>query len=378
MALIFDQTTTTPQTHVLIIGVGGYPYLKEGTNATPQQASVANQLGQLSSPGFSARAFCETIIDLEKSGSWQQPLGSIEVLLSPHADDNVLLYGKPNEPATLQNIRDAYWRWKARCDAHADNIAVFYFCGHGLDNGEHFLLSEDFGKNPYNSWEGAFAFDSTRRAFFTCKAKTQLFFIDACRQLTPDMLTIQLPLNPIENPSLFAKDCMYNLTQKAAAANESAYGRKNEVSFYTAALIGALKGNAAEAGDDGWYIQLSSIASKMNELLQSTTPDAAINQRCVNTTSDSTVILHLHKPPQVKIRLTCNPNTALEKATLFCKDGDDNPVHSRDPHPSPWEFTLEAGIYRLGASFPQGTYRDKSLLKQVEPPAAASTLNCMP
>ncbi|MFT3678681.1 MAG: caspase family protein [Ferruginibacter sp.] len=377
MALLFQNIKPIPQTHVFVIGIGGYPYLDKGIRATPQLSGAARQLGQLSSPGYSARAFCETVLDLENAGNWQQPLGSLEVLLSPHPEDTISLPGLTNEAATLQNIKDAYWRWKARCDTNADNIAVFYYCGHGLDNGEHFLLTEDFGRNPHNPWEGTIAFDSTRRAFFSCKAKTQLFFVDACRQLTPDMLSTQLPLNPIEQPNLFSKDCLYNLTQKAAAANESAYGRKNEISYYTSALIGALKGNAAEADEDGWCIQLSGIATKMNELIQAAAPESGFFQRCVNFTSDSTIIVRLSRPPQVKVKVMCNPTVALEKATLYCRDGDDNPVNTRAPESAPWEFSLDAGIYRLGASFPQGQYRDKSILTQMLPPFAKQTLNCM-
>ena len=82
MALFFDQIQQEPQTHVLIIGVGNYPFLSGGANELQQEFDGAQLLAQLSSPPISAEAFYQTAIELHESNSWIKPLGSVEVLIS--------------------------------------------------------------------------------------------------------------------------------------------------------------------------------------------------------------------------------------------------------------------------------------------------------
>lgn len=49
--------------HVLLIGVGGYPFLTGGENQLPQTNDLA-RLRQLSSPQFSVEAIYNTLLDL--------------------------------------------------------------------------------------------------------------------------------------------------------------------------------------------------------------------------------------------------------------------------------------------------------------------------
>lgn len=377
MALFFDQIQQIPQTHIFIIGVGGYPYLNGGIKAVQQTFDGAQLLGQLSSPPVSAEAFFDTAMALHHSGSWIKPLGSIEVLLSPSPSSVNIFTGKTLEAATIGNIKKAYRAWKKRCDTNADNVAIFFFCGHGLDKAEHYLLAEDFGETPENPWEGSFAFDMTRRAFFSCAARTQLFFVDACRQLTSDMLKTDLPMNPIEPPSLMARDCTFNLTQKAAASNESAYGKKNEVSFYTKALIGAIKGNAVNNDTGEWRVAMGALASKMNSFLQLEAPGEGYPQRCISTTSDTTDIIRFTTPPLVPLTVTCVPDAALAFANLACRDANTNQAQTRLPSATPWKTQIQAGLYQIEASFNEGPYKPTAIFRSVMPPSANQSLNCV-
>jgi len=377
MALYFNQIQQKPQTHILIIGVGGYPYLNGGAQAIPQTFDGAQLLGQLSSPPVSAEAFYNMAMELHNEGAWIKPLGSINVLVSPDPSAGNLFAGQTLEPATISNIENAYLDWKKLCNSDPENVAIFFFCGHGLDKGEHYLLAEDFGQRADNPWKGSFAFDMTRRAFFSCKARTQLFFIDACRQLTSDMLRTDLPANPIEPPSMLARDCAFNLTQKAAAANESAYGKKNEVSFYTKALIGALKGNASNNDIGEWRIATGTLSYKMNSFLQLEAPGEGYPQRCISTTSDTTDIIRFTKPPMVPLKVTCTPDAALPFAELSCLDPNTNQGERRAPQGDPWETRIKAGLYKIEANFSGGQYRSNAIFRLVTPPSVNQILNCM-
>lgn len=188
MALIFpDNRGNSPSTHVLIIGVGGYRHLQGGTTPSQEVVDKVGVLGQLTSPPCSVIAFAQHL--LSSHADLRSPLGSIDLLISPTPNDSQPFpVGINVGPATLNDIQTSYGVWRKRCNRHKDNIAIFYFCGHGLEKEEQFLLAEDFGANPNNPWLGAFSFTSTRLAFHGCLAETQCFFIDACRNITSAML----------------------------------------------------------------------------------------------------------------------------------------------------------------------------------------------
>jgi hypothetical protein len=87
----------------------------------------------------------------------QAPLGSIELLLSPATINYELPDGgfKQVDAATTPNIQAAFNNWYARANKSEKNVAVFYFCGHGLESDVTLLLLEDFGSNPNNLWDHA-------------------------------------------------------------------------------------------------------------------------------------------------------------------------------------------------------------------------------
>lgn len=303
-------------------------------------------------------------------------MGSIEVLLSPLANDESTFAGQDIDNANMSNIENSYWEWKQRCNEHPDNVAIFYFCGHGFEKDEQYLLAEDFGKTPHNPWSGCFAFDLTRRGFSTCKANTQLFFVDACRQITSDMLTTDFRVMPIDPPNLLAKDCLYRLTQQAAAINESAYGKKNDVSFYTQALINALRGDASTGDNGDWVVNTGVLASKMTSFIKNIASDQGYKQRCISTTSDVTDIIRFIEPPSLSLTVTCDPFNALRFAELSYHNLNTNFGDRREPKIKPWQINIKPGIYKVQADFPGNQYKNNSVFEKFVPPSVLQTLKC--
>ena len=380
MALVINKTAdNTPQTHVLIIGVGHYPYLSGGASTVPQTFGGVNQLTQLTSPCISAKAFCETVLSFDKPNAsirWKQSLGSVELLLSPLPQQIGNMADIPYDAATRVNIENAYREWKQRCNTHSENIAVFYFCGHGLEKESQFLLAEDFGRNPDNPWNGAIDMDLTRRAFHACKANTQLFFIDACRQVTASMLTHQLSVSAIDIPSMLTADCLYNLTLKGAANNESAFGRRDDISYFTKALINGLTGHAATKVNDDWVIITGTLASKMTQFIQLLEPGQGFRQRCTSNLSDSTDVIHFGGPPEVDLFVSCDPDEALAAAELTYENLHTSVKESRAPLKDPWKVRVAAGVYNLSAQFQQPPFQNGSKVCFVMPPIVNEKILC--
>jgi hypothetical protein len=382
MSLVFDRIGDCPQTHVLIIGIGGYPWLKDGLKWSPGQNVFFASMGQLSSAPVSAAAFYKTVIDLHEGGEskqdqWIRPLGSIELLISDVPGTHPILPSLEYDGATWENIYEAYRQWKKRCDSHPDNVAIFYFCGHGLEKANQYLLAEDFGKLEGNPWRHAINIDQTRRAFHGCKAETQVFFIDACRLVALDFLDRDIDIAALDHAEHLGQDCKYNLTQKAAAHNESAFGRVNTASIYTSALIKVLRGQAASVADEEWVIETRDISGRIHELMDMVEPGQGYDQRCTHTSNMTTTLIRFNEPPDVIISLTCDPEEALAVAELSCLNADSKALQSRPPLPTPWDVNVKAGIYLVSARFLEDRYRPASKHVTANPPIIKKALRCL-
>src|ERR1700730_14586770 len=120
MTTVYERNSPVgPGVHVLAIGVGRYPYLIGGSGRLTN-----NPLGlaQLSSPPVSVKAvidwFLASLVAPGTAG-FANPvtaLSSVEALASSDAPVSVASAGGvvQLEPATKQNIQDAFERWLAR------------------------------------------------------------------------------------------------------------------------------------------------------------------------------------------------------------------------------------------------------------------------
>jgi hypothetical protein len=97
-------------------------------------------LKQLSSPPLSAVALASWFLGRQNPTPGatgfhnpNAPLATVEMLFSPSQP-----YTRPDsaevlvEAATRANIAQGFERWLERAAAHDENVAVFYFCGHGV------------------------------------------------------------------------------------------------------------------------------------------------------------------------------------------------------------------------------------------------------
>ncbi|WP_299252569.1 caspase family protein [uncultured Aquimarina sp.] len=351
MALIYDQINGEAQTHVLIIGVGGYRYLSEGTEEKVQNYERVGILKQLSSPPKSALAFRDHLLEIEndEQKGFVKPLGSIELLISPSPKDPFPGEdGEQFEASNFDNVSRAYNDWKQRCDSHVDNVAIFFFSGHGVEKKDHYLLTEDFGANPNNPWlNGSFTFNKTRNAFHSCKASTQCFFIDSCRKINAGMLQSDLPDIPLDVPLLTTPDCKHDLTMKAAAHNEAAYGPQKKPSFFTQSIIKALQGYAADKRGGQWAVNTGDIAMQIHNILRMIKSTEGYKQRCVYTASEPSGIITFSKAPPAHLSVACDPAEATNVSKLKCKALEGETEFTEDPKSESWELDMIAGYYTL-------------------------------
>jgi Caspase domain len=369
MALILDRPIQGPATHALVIGVGGYDYLPGGSSDRKMpRATRFGNIGQLTSPPRSARAFAR-FLTTSRVDDWAAPLSTVDLLISTApGDDGFSAKSEQYERPTRQAIQDAFDRWWVRCDtADGTNIAIFYFCGHGLQATNQILLASDVGSTG-NPWMHAFDLNKTRQAFRANRAKTQMFFVDACREVTTSTIEVPDPAAPAlrEPEQRQVEHCEHDLTIQATAGTKKAYGPERQISYFTEALLRAFAGGAAGRQGGRWWVRSDLIASRIGDLVRLA---GGTEQRPVPTIQAPVTLYQLDCIPEVSLEFGCDPAEATSMAELAYARLMDGPRQQR-PHRKaiPWRLSVPAGVYKLEAAFPDRTFRDAAIAVPVESP----------
>lgn len=375
MALIFNLAHAEPSIHAFIIGIGAYPYLVGGANPKNQILDGVSKIDQLISPPLSSMGFYNTLIDLNQSGNLSFPLGSVEFFASEIPGSNLIPAELQSDEPNRLNIANAFDAWVNRCESNSKNLAVFYFCGHGIQDGDHYLLTSDFGQRPNYPFEGSFNFDQTMMALNQLKIDHQIFFVDACRYILPGMLKAPHTVQPLLFPNRLKKDSEFCAVYKGAAANNGAFAIPNQVSFFTKAIINGLNGAASKLTNGRWVVSTSNLADNLESLMNIEKDIDGDMLRSDKYYSKSFPLTTWNDPTNRTVILTCDPDHALPVANLHCIDVDGVINHTRGPENEKWKFETPAGFYRINATFPGG-YNTMNRNINVEKPINEETIWC--
>ena len=337
-----------PRLHVFIIGVGDYPHLVGGAGH-PAVSSFGLQ--QLTTTVITAKRIAEWF--LTKYRNPAVPLGSIELLLSPAE-----LVTRPDgvsraiDTATMSNIREAFTdAWWPRCNSMKENVAVFYFAGHGLNTLSQYLLPADFGAPGPNLWANNLDFDAMRIGMRANAADTQLFFADACRETPIDAL---IQLNPtgdaLATASLF-NQVGASAAYYAAAQGRRAYGPSNDVTFFASALIDALDGaGALNKGSGQWVVDTFSLGNALGQIMKSL---ATVHGLALTCNPDPTGLpAEIHRPASgiVRTSIGCRTPQANAEAEIMLTRGATSHV-SPTGALRPWSCNVFPGDWALDLKF---------------------------
>lgn len=349
-----------PSTHVLVIGIGDYPHLVNGSGPLSQHAAG---MGQLSSPPVSARAFADWIIrDLDHPG---RPLASVALILSEHQQTKFVngradaSYDVPIGDADA--VEEAIDRWAQRCSENPDNFAVFFFCGHGVSEGAaSALLMRDFGFRKQNAFDGAINLGELLAAMQTRLPNRQLFLIDACRVSTPlsdfnkQKTTIGRTCLQAEPRGRLAtrEPCLQSVLH-STLEGAAAYGRAGKPSMYTESLLRALRGSGGHSGSGEWMIETTSLQTALHHLLSK---GLALPNRLQVPETARSATFEVHRPNPVEIAtfVTCRDLAAMDAATLLCQREGIEPLRViwDAKNGRYWQLGLEPNRYEFGAESP--------------------------
>lgn len=342
-----------PRTHALVIGVGDYPYLENGD--LYRGTAEIGGLRQLTSPPVSANAFASWLA--AKLANRDAPIGSVRVVLSDGAF-----------AAGFKAIANQFDSWLEDCNTHSDNVAIFYFCGHGFNyEGTQLLLAEDFGESPNRSLENAIDFRTTWLGMHRCMANSQLYILDCCREIPFDSLRLEAKPRELlsANGVLKRRDARIIYS---APLGKKAFGDAKSASTFTTQLLRCLEGFAADRPDSGiWKVTTESLARSVGRAMEfQHSPDADFSANG----GDSNFETDIHELNQAKVfaRVSCLPPEALGRGT-FTFHNSTISYERIPPFSAPWELEMQQGNYDLAASFdPHLGYRSKTDSVQVNPP----------
>jgi hypothetical protein len=343
--LAFDAANSAvPQTHALLIGVGEYAHLQDGVSP----AEVTYGLGQLLSPPASVAAFARLLLD--KRNDLIPPLGSLSVLCSGGSiTDN---HGTIDAGAPLMGeISTAFKEWRSRSESNAENLALFYFCGHGIDTAALVLLPEDFLADPANLDERAINFSHTYRAMDACIMRRQLFFIDCCRNAPRQLSDVGLLGVSLSTSTAELQQSPYRSVYYAAREGQQAHAAPGRtVSYFTKAVIDGLEGRAAARQDsksNRWVVRTTALTEAISAIMSEQ------GRRWSSPGEVSVLDIAFCDQGKAWTSVTCQPESALRDAhfRVFC----DEMLHDEDlpPRNGPWQFMLPAGKYDFRAALPE-------------------------
>lgn len=352
MTLILNKNLKAPSIHAFIIGIGAYPHLAEGVDPKAQILNGVNNLKQLTSPPLSAVNFYNVLNDLNNSKNLSLPLGSVEFFASEIPGSNSIPEALKSDEPNRSNISLAFDEWVNRCKSNIDNMAIFYFCGHGLEDGDHYLLTSDFGQRPNAPFDGSFNVDLTIMAFNQLKVNKQLFLVDACRSILPGMLKAPQSGLALLSPDKIMKNSSFIATFKGAAANENGFSVPNQVSFFTKAIINGLNGAVSKLKNSYWEVSSTDLYLNLEKLMNLEKVGEGDMLRSSKSCDESFVLTRWNAPTERTVILNCSPDEALPVATLHCEEIDGVNKHKRNPSTDRWNFKTPAGFYRINATFP--------------------------
>jgi hypothetical protein len=253
--LVFDNRANLqdqPSLHALIVGISSYQYLpKEKEPHMPEHLGMR----QLSSTALSAYKIYRWLLGHKQN--FPVPLATCYLLLTPSLAELSLEWDLLDlSNPTLDNFLAAATNWRTNASSHEDNIAFFYFAGHGIQRSKDdaVLLLQDFAdgiggtltkavevKNLFNGMAPSIAKPNI--------ARTQLYFIDSCRNFPSRFKAFEwMDVTPVFDIELSGRDDRRAPIFFAAIPGSKAYGLVGEQTLFSKALIECLNGAAAKPG----------------------------------------------------------------------------------------------------------------------------------
>lgn len=329
-----------PAVHALIVGVGRYA-----------DASV----GGLAGAAPSAIAFAEWLMG--KQALPGLVLGSLDVLASRPGDAPVVWRGRALAEPDCAGLQAAIDGWHARAAGNPDNLAVFYFCGHGVEmGGLQSLMLADLNLASADPFGNAIAFDEFVRGMDSCGARRQLFVLDACRELPvgfnrwDDVVALGRPFVRFNFKLRAGMAPRSHVVLQATSATQKAWAGEQR-GWFTDALLAVLEGPAGDnrfSADEHQYpVNTRDIAPTIEWLVRNEFLTAPAGPQAPVRNGSGDFDIHLPTQPVVPVVVTrAAPDTNVGARFVAARAGAEVATHDCTDA-RPWRAALDIGDYEF-------------------------------
>ena len=347
--------------HALMVGVSAYPHLLGGDGV---EAGHGYGMRQLSAPAASAVALRHWLE--ATSARLTVPLGSVRTLLSPSPTETATDSGlvARSRGATWDDLSVAAQEWRKDCEENPDSIALFYFAGHGVQRtrSDSVLLLSDFADrtgNPLlravdvNNLFGGMAPTAARKGM----ARTQLWFIDACRVLPTEFAKFEtLQATDVFEVELSERDERCAPIYFGAIPGGSAYSAGGGRTLFCRALLESLEhaGGVRKQGQGCWEVTTGSLLAGLQAEIAQINSEKGADQKIWDggqMEDPDRAIVSLVGVPEVPVSLEVAPATAAGRVTVSVRDLAGNPkLGPAALTPNPFATRWTAGTYLVQTS----------------------------
>jgi hypothetical protein len=251
---------------MLILGASAYSRAKTSKLKVPK-------LAEISSAATSAVQFASYTISRWET-QLPKELASVDLLVdTPTAPEGATFVTPAGETIkldapTMANIKAARRAWMA--GASADDVLVFYCCGHGIwlpATGRTFVTSS-FGVDEDNPWPDTIALDDFAFALGEYAPRQQWLIFDCCNNTPPDALKAMGAradplLVSVEGQRKAAENAHGMLSQVTVASSSPgalSFGKDGRASRFMEAFLEACEGSGCRKMIDGkWWVDQQGI-----------------------------------------------------------------------------------------------------------------------
>lgn len=395
MSLVIDNRQTLqdkPGFHALIAGVSAYANLP----APDQPASAASfGMRQLSATSLSAYKVYQWLLKCQANLSL--PLATCRILLSPTAAElqkEPALQGLGSACILNHFLKDAK-EWREDVSTHADNVAFFYFAGHGIQRSktDQVLLLEDFNDGIGGVLRNSVDVHSLRNGMAPSAkrpniGRTQFYFIDACRNLPSQITDFEkLDATAVFDVELSGFDDRRAPIFHAAIPDGKGYAIPLEQTLFCKVLLECLEGSAAEAPEAGgvtrWHVSYKSLSEVLHDELERLSKEYGVEQPSVaDGFGKDAIICYLNSAPEVPTVFEVEPSNASIHTRVRIMDDDGMPVRELPLplNPHPYSEKLPAGFYQFVVTIdpPTDPYINRQMAKPIKLPSTTLKLRVMP
>ena len=370
--------------HALVIGISRYSHLR--ARGAPTERSLG--LRPLNSGALSAYRVFEWLNEADELSG--RRMGSVRLLVAPSRTE---MQAEPalrehTAACTLKAIQTAAAEWRRDAATDKDNLAFFYFAGHGVqrEGSDHVLLLQDFGDGAGPLLDNAIDSASLIGGMALSKAwpdmaLTQWYLLDACRMRPAAFVAYQdmksgAVWDRVQTTNSQRRE-MRRAIVHTAVDGSSAFAKRGRQSAFSEALLACLRGGAARMRQDGsgtWEVTITSLQDALNDEFEQIARDHGITQHADWSVvgGGPFVIRRLTAPPLVEVEVELDPEEAQTCTVLELRDSEERIVHELRPpwKEHPFKTQLPGGTYLLRAEISPKTppFVARKLMPSFDPP----------